>query len=155
MSDRKRVFGTIWAAGDCCRHQVDRPRQDAHERRRFWAGIASGMASEDAGGCGRRAAGYRNKMVLERRAACHQRYLVDRRSRTLGDICPRQNARSLDSTCAGCWRTERSLGRWGARHRRSRGSRVTAMPRRAAEAWTTVQPQRSGMPIGQPDVRNQ
>ena len=35
------------------------------ERQRFWAGIASGMSSEGRCGFGRRAAGYRDKMVPE------------------------------------------------------------------------------------------
>ena len=83
----------------------------------------------------------------ERQAACHQRYLDDRRSRSPGDICRLRNARSLRSYVRRAQECGRSPGRWSGRRRRSRGS-CGAMPRRAAGAWTIVQPQRSGMPTG-------
>ncbi len=51
---------------------------------------------------------------LERRAACHQRYLVDRRSRSLGGICRLRNARILRFFMRGAPEYERSPGEMGA-----------------------------------------
>ncbi len=117
--------------------------------RRFWAGIASGMASEDAARCGRRAAGYRNKMVPKGgRHATSDIWSIGEAAlwaisvpcRTAQELAGFYNMRGVPDT-----RDRPADGALGIddlaelRH---------AMPRRAAEAWTIVQPQRSGMPTG-------
>jgi hypothetical protein len=57
-----------------------------------------------------------------RRAACHQRYLVDRRRCSPGDISRLWNARSLRSYVRKARACGRSAGGWDGRRRRSRGS---------------------------------
>ncbi len=78
--------------------------------------------------------GLSNKMVPKGGPACHQRYLVDRRSRiqAISVACGTRGA--YDSTCAGVPEYEEIGGRSGrSASTISRGS-CDAMPRRAAES---------------------
>jgi len=124
----KTAFRHDLGGRHCC-HQVD-ARGRRNERRRFWAAIAAAwqvrtlrlrpvcrrLSEQDGSG---------------RQAACHQRCLDDRRSRSPGDICRLRNGRSLRSYVCRARECGRSPGRWGGQRRRSRGS-CDAMPRRAA-----------------------
>ena len=119
------------------------PVAGREEQRRFWVGIAAGLASEDA------AIGPVSRRLSEqdgsgRPAACHQRCLNDRRSGFPGGTCRWRSGRSLRSCVRRARAYGRSPDRWDGRRRRSRGS-CGATPRRGAAAWTIGRLSRNGM----------
>src|SRR4051812_25620813 len=123
------------------------------EQRRFWAAIASGMASEDAAV----AAGVPQAIGTRwfRKAGGMPPAIFGRSAKPLSgrylSLAEREELAILHAQSAGVREIARQMGR---SRRRSRGS-CGAMLRRAAGAWTIGQPQRSGMPTGRPSARNQ
>ena len=120
------------------------------ERRRFWAGIATGLASEDAaiGAAVPQAVGTR----WFRKAGGMPPAMFGSSAKPLsGEICRFRNGKSFRSCVRRARAYGRSPGRWDGRRRRSRGS-CDATPRRAAVAWTIGRPRRNGMPNGPPEA---